>query len=80
MYDSIFDLRALNFSKLMWFLLFKTLPQRPVAPPSPALSLRERVSSFKRLIVPGNKSTPDTPNNKEGSPYLKSHTQSIFIL
>ncbi|XP_055299571.1 E3 ubiquitin-protein ligase lubel isoform X2 [Sitodiplosis mosellana] len=41
-----------------------TLPQRPVAPPSPALSLRERVSSIKRLIVPGSKS-PDSPNKKE---------------
>lgn len=43
----------------------QTLPHRPVAPPSPALSLRERVSSnLKRFIVPGNKS-PDTPNKKE---------------
>lgn len=41
---------------------------RPVAPPSPALSLRDRVSSIKRLIVPNNnKSTPDTPNKKEGT-------------
>ncbi|XP_031617064.1 uncharacterized protein LOC116336963 isoform X2 [Contarinia nasturtii] len=41
-----------------------TLPHQPVAPPSPALSLRDRVSSIKRFIVPGNKS-PETPNKKE---------------
>lgn len=47
---------------------------RPVAPPSPALSLRDRVSSIKRLIVPNNnKSTPDTPNKKEGTFYFIIH-------
>lgn len=43
------------------------MPNRPVAPPSPALSLRDRVSSIKRLIVPNNKSNTETPNKKEGS-------------
>lgn len=58
---------------------------RPVAPPSPALSLRDRVSSIKRLIVPNNnKSTPGTPNKKEGTFYYtfdekgKFHDSFIF--
>lgn len=41
--------------------------QRPQAPPSPALSLRERVSSIKRLIVPGNKTCTKNPQEKENS-------------
>lgn len=45
--------------------------QRPQAPPSPALSLRERVSSIKRLIVPGNKTCTKTPQEK-GNPQLSS--------
>lgn len=39
--------------------------QRPQAPPSPALSLRERVSSIKRLIVPGQKNSTKTIQEKE---------------
>lgn len=52
---------------------------RPVAPPSPALSLRDRVSSIKRLIVPNNnKSTPDTPYKKEGTFYsIISHLMKM---
>lgn len=41
--------------------------QRPQAPPSPALSLRERVSSIRRLIVPGGKNSTKTPPEKENS-------------
>lgn len=41
--------------------------QPPQAPPSPALSLRERVSSIKRLIVPGGKNSTKTPQEKENS-------------
>lgn len=39
--------------------------QRPQAPPSPALSLRERVSSIKRLI--GSKNSTKTAQEKESS-------------
>lgn len=42
----------------------QSLPQRPPPPPSPSLSLRERVNSLKRMIVPNNK--PETPKQKEG--------------
>lgn len=35
--------------------------QRPEPPPSPSLSLRERMGSLKRIISPGQRPLPDTP-------------------
>ncbi|XP_059617781.1 E3 ubiquitin-protein ligase lubel-like [Phlebotomus argentipes] len=39
------------------------IPPRPQPPPSPALSLREKMSSLKRIIAPSNRPLPSTPNS-----------------
>ncbi|KAG4079394.1 hypothetical protein HA402_008086 [Bradysia odoriphaga] len=39
-----------------------TTNQNPQPPPSPSLSLRERMGSLKRMINPGGRPLPDTPN------------------
>lgn len=51
--------------------------QRPQPPPSPALSLRETVSSIKRLIVPGSKNSTKTPPEKENSQLSSFLAQSV---
>lgn len=47
-------------------------PPRPQAPPSPSLSIREKV---KRMISPGNRALPELPKPKEG----KSTTCTIAV-
>lgn len=52
--------------------------QRPKAPPSPALSLRERVSSIKRLIVPSSKNNSESSQKHEGRTSI-SFSNEIFV-
>lgn len=40
------------------------IQQRPQPPPSPTLSLREKMGSLKRMITPGNRPLPPTPDQK----------------
>lgn len=58
--EMVFLHNLFTFSELIIFYIFL---KKISAPPSP--SLRERVTSLKRMIVP-NKATPETSNNKEG--------------
>lgn len=43
------------------------VPQRPEPPPSPSLSIRDRMGSLRRIINPGNRPLPDTPKQKPGT-------------
>lgn len=67
--NGIFRTHSISSSNEIDFFFQPYMQQRPQAPPSPALSLRERVSSIKRLIVPGSKNATETQQKKEGKVY-----------
>lgn len=52
------------------------IQQRPQPPPSPSLSLREKMGSLKRMITPGNRPLPPTPPDQRS----KGMLNTSFIL
>ncbi|XP_055711279.1 E3 ubiquitin-protein ligase lubel isoform X3 [Phlebotomus papatasi] len=55
-----------------------SIPSRPPAPPSPALSLREKMSSLKRIIAPSNRPLPDTPQSSRPQTPNSVSSGSVF--
>lgn len=53
--------------------------RRPIPPPSPALSLRERMTgSLKRIIGPQHRPLPDTPDQQQQKRNSVTSTGSVF--
>lgn len=43
------------------------VPEKLIPPPSPSLSIRERMGSLKRMINPSNRPLPELPMDRKPS-------------